>query len=1109
METYYETSIASALESLLDGKKSKRCTIVKHYNTFEITKEDVEKIKEQHPALYVCHRHFNGSKMIEAFEPFLHFIKEIYITYEKEKTPEEFVAQFPIYPLHRSVFEAMIDRPLYRRTEEILLDEIAYEKEQMLKSMIEVLTALAKKNPVLFILDNLNVAARSTIRLLLELFIKEDENIFVYGAFNELYAPLPHMNGLWETYVEMLEDYNCIVDGGAAEEIALGEEESSYFHFESSSIYEYLVKLNNMYYLLDFEQAQYYLAIIYRKIEVEKVSIHEDSVFDFFMLYAMISVYSDVPNALLLCDKLQLLQSRDKSVEKKFRYYYILGQTQMYNGNLNAAKECADLCIELAEKKQNGYDKFRAALLEVMVRMSGWHNIFFCKTNIDITPGFIEKALEYHYENHLAYTYIFAYDNDVALLKEENIGEDLVYFNKGTALAKKLGNENLLLTAYRKNIMLSSSHGLFQVTNYYYYKSMEIVGEKDPLKLADIYNGLGYNSCATEQYEEANRYYNKAIVIYYQLNMMNYVGETLYNMAINCMLAGVDEAAYNYLLTCIKIINTLRLNDLRVCNISKIFGLLALCSYRLHMGYNTKIYLDNTLQFLGHTLNRTAQDEIQKRSLDLSYTACDDDIFLYYYVSALLEAEKGKLQKALDFMETARVYVERSIGNQFFSKVQYEISMAELLKKMGKEKEAVKELENGIAYAEKCKVTEKLSMLKAVQNGEVYEQKHEKAAELLGLSLMEIQTATKQAGLAKNYEALKKKMEFISVWQKIIDISGKDYNELIQNALNTFMLNFSMDVMIYIRYKDGKPEICYDTKKTPLAGEDIKEITDYFSSHSSGFVTSKLHKNHMEYNRIISIFGAAQVCSMVCLPYYIDEKLDSIFIMYILMKDNWNAPVTKFMLDESDMEFFNLVLLQLQNAVEKLENEEQIRRINNRLEKSAITDYLTGLYNRDGFYQKVREWVENNITQDITFLYIDLDNFKYYNDTFGHAAGDRILKEVAEILRLEAKEEGFATRFGGDEFLISLSYENKERAMALGRRVLNMIKESGGFAEIIAEMTGKAVVIPREKELSCSIGIAAVTGTTGEEMIAEAIQKADAVLYMIKHSTKGDVKYSD
>lgn len=1108
MGIYYETYIAPTMENLTGEIRGNRFTIVKHYNTFAITNEDAETAKVKHPDFYVCYKRFDASKMIGAFEPFIDVIRFLYETYESDKTPEEFIAQFSVYSLQRSIFENLVSGLVYRRREEILPDEIDYERQQMLKSMVDVLTGLSRKYPMLFLLDNLNIASKSTVLLLQKLMEEEDGNIFVYGAFNELHSQLPHVTESWENWMEKLEDNNSVVNGGG-DEIKV-EEENSRFCFENSAIEEYLTQLYNMYYLLDHEQAQYYLALIYNKIEVEKLFVDEDSVFRFYILYALISIYSDMPRALLLCDNIQSLSSKDKSVEKRFWYYYLLGQIQMYSGNLNTAKECADSCREIAEKTLSGYHQFLANLLEVMVRMSGWHNIFFCSTDIDVSPEFLEQAKKYGYENHLAYTYVFAYDNDVRLVGESKRDESvLVHFKKGIEIAQKHGNENLLLIAYRKNVMISSLFGMFQVTNHYYHKSMEIVGDKNPFKLADIYNGLGYNCCASEQYEEANGYYNKAIVIYYQVNKVDYIGETLYNMAINCMLAGENETAYNYLSSCVKIINILHLNDLRVCNISKIFGLLALCSYRLGRKYDTRIYLDNAFQFLGHILCRPIEEKIQNRKLDSSYTACDDDLFLYYYVSALMESDKGRYEEALAYMESAGIYVERSTGYQFFSMVQYEITLAELLKKIGREEEAEEALERGIRYAKQCGVSEKQCMLEAARKGTNYKQDHKMVAELSGITLQEIQVATRQAGIIKDYAALKKQMEFVLAWQKMIDISGKSFNDLVQNALNTFMLNFSIDSMLYIRYKDNQPDICFDTKQVDLSAADVEKITRYFAAFRSGFVTSKLKKNHMKYNRIISLFGITRICSMVCLPYYSGEQLKSVFIMYILMKDNWNAPRMKFMLDESDMEFFNLVLLQLQNSVEKLENEEQIRCINSSLERAAITDYLTALYNRDGFYQTIKGWVEGRVTQDITFLYIDLDNFKYYNDTFGHAAGDRILKEVAEILRQVSGNSGFAARYGGDEFLISLKFVDKERALAIGRSILNTIKERKGFADIIAEMEEKDVAIPKEKELSCSIGIAAMRGITDDDEIAETISKADEVLYMIKHSTKGDVRYSD
>lgn len=163
MGIYYKTYIKPMIEGLVNGTQTRRFTIVRHYNTFAITNKDAEAVKAAHPDFYVYYMRFDGSEMIETFAPFVSLIREIYESFEGEKTPEEFIAQFPVYPLHRSVFVNMISRPIYARTEEILPDEIRYEKQQMIRSMAAVLSALSKKHPMLLLLDNLNMAPRSTV----------------------------------------------------------------------------------------------------------------------------------------------------------------------------------------------------------------------------------------------------------------------------------------------------------------------------------------------------------------------------------------------------------------------------------------------------------------------------------------------------------------------------------------------------------------------------------------------------------------------------------------------------------------------------------------------------------------------------------------------------------------------------------------------------------------------------------------------------------------------------------------------------------------------------------------------------------------------------------
>lgn len=96
--------------------------------------------------------------------------------------------------------------------------------------------------------------------------------------------------------------------------------------------------------------------------------------------------------------------------------------------------------------------------------------------------------------------------------------------------------------------------------------------------------------------------------------------------------------------------------------------------------------------------------------------------------------------------------------------------------------------------------------------------------------------------------------------------------------------------------------------------------------------------------------------------------------------------------------------------------------------KDVNMDYLTGVLNRRGIDMSLTDAINQFLNKEIKFsaIMIDIDHFKSINDNFGHLEGDRILTEVAKILRLSVKNEGTIGRYGGDEFCIIINIDDKK-----------------------------------------------------------------------------------
>ncbi len=158
------------------------------------------------------------------------------------------------------------------------------------------------------------------------------------------------------------------------------------------------------------------------------------------------------------------------------------------------------------------------------------------------------------------------------------------------------------------------------------------------------------------------------------------------------------------------------------------------------------------------------------------------------------------------------------------------------------------------------------------------------------------------------------------------------------------------------------------------------------------------------------------------------------------------------------------------------------------LEKLVVTDELTGLLNRRGFEAELRRALAlaRRHSEPGLLVYVDLDGFKMINDTYGHAAGDEVLKHVGRLLATNVRSTDFVGRLGGDEFAVLLPRTSPENGM---RRV-----------QTLSRMLNPGMIFWNGSTLgvAASFGIEAYDGDAGGG--AEAVlSRADSSMYAQKH----------
>ena len=160
-----------------------------------------------------------------------------------------------------------------------------------------------------------------------------------------------------------------------------------------------------------------------------------------------------------------------------------------------------------------------------------------------------------------------------------------------------------------------------------------------------------------------------------------------------------------------------------------------------------------------------------------------------------------------------------------------------------------------------------------------------------------------------------------------------------------------------------------------------------------------------------------------------------------------------------------------------------------KLSYEATHDALTGLYNRQAYLGMYQTYEAGRIC----FLHIDVDNFKFVNDSYGHDYGDLVLQKVAKVLKNSFRNEDLVFRLGGDEFaviMVGMINEDKSIVTKKAKQILKGLSDTSDN-------------LP---DVSVSIG---ATFSKGDGTVGKVYKEADLALYEAKNSGKGKIVFFD
>ena len=588
----FKTYVKSVITSYVK-KQNSNVIFIKHYNTLDISKDEIlDSVDDSDDKIFLYHE-YEMHIMHGTFAPFLQWIRQCYDKYYKDKmTVEYFLKQCNVYSMQIEPLAGFIRNDECTRREDALHFEIKYETYRMQQSILGILNYISKEHHLVLILSKFHLAPYSTI-LLFKSIIESSVNIHAILMYNDEFIIADYKKSVWDDLLKSAENQDLQLEWGSLDSEKTMDVQDD-FWFDNNLKQEYFKKLNNMYHTFSHHDAYYYLNDIMNRLDEKTIWLTKDEQIYLLQLFALIDMELGlVDYALVNCDKMMDLGchiSKDNLV--RYRYYYLCARARMIKSQLKPVEEYCEKCVSIATEMGDNFLAYKAEVVLWAANCGIGRDIFQYDFTQKMDMVFVEKAKTYGFTNFLAYLYVFGFENDEASVKAISEGtKEPYYFNLGIEAGTKIGNDNFLLNAYMKNIILYSREGHHAYVREMYKKRLAVLRRPNPLRESHMLAGLGYNSIIMENYEKAHTYLIQSVLNLTELEKAEDIMNSLYNLAMNHFVSEDYPLAVTVIELIIKMMKDMGYRSINACSTTKLYGLIAISCYYQKEFYNTYYYM--------------------------------------------------------------------------------------------------------------------------------------------------------------------------------------------------------------------------------------------------------------------------------------------------------------------------------------------------------------------------------------------------------------------------------------------------------------------------------------------------------------------------------------